>query len=191
VAERGAVVELLGTLAKVLSARGIRWYVFGAQAAMVWGRPRFSADVDVTAVIGDSERDEFVDAMGRHGFQLLVDDAEFISRTRVLPFSYRNGVPLDVVLAGPGFEEEFLNRAIDVDVDGTAIPMISPEDLVITKVLAGRPKDMDDVRGVLRERVQSLDLERIRSILDLLEQALGQSDLRRAFEGEMERLRER
>jgi DNA-directed RNA polymerase subunit F len=69
--------------------------------------------------------------------------------------------------------------------------MISPEDLVITKVLAGRPKDMDDVRGVLRERVQTLDIERIRGILDLLEQALGQSDLRRAFESEWERVRRR
>lgn len=185
-AERGAVAELLRALAKVFSARGIRWYVFGAQAVMVWGRPRFSADVDVTAVIDDPGT--FIDEMRRHGFQLLIDDEEFISRTRVFPFAYRNGVPLDVVAAGPGFEEEFLNRAVEVDVDGASIPMISPEDLIITKVLAGRPKDMEDVRGVLRERAQSLDLERIRGILDLLEQALGQSDLRRAFEGELERL---
>jgi predicted nucleotidyltransferase len=190
VAERGAVSELLRALANVLAARGIRWYVFGAQAVMIWGRPRFSADVDVTAVIDESTRNEFVDAMRQHGFPLLVDDEQFITQTRVLPFVYQNGVPLDVVLAGPGFEEEFLNRAIDVDVEGTLIPVISPEDLVITKVLAGRPKDMDDVRGVLRERMQSLDVERIRRLLDLLEQALGQSDLRRAFESEMERLRE-
>ncbi len=187
-AERGAVAELLRALAAVLAAREIRWYVFGAQAVIVWGRPRFSADVDITALIDDSARDEFVEAMRRSGFQLLFNDEEFISRTRVLPFVYQNGVPLDVVLAGPGFEEAFLNRAIDVDVDGSSIPMISPEDLVITKILAGRAKDIEDVRGVLRERGDSLDLARIREILDLLEQALSQSDLRRTFEAEMGRL---
>jgi Nucleotidyl transferase of unknown function (DUF2204) len=188
VAERGAVAELLRALAGILGARGIPWYVFGAQAVMVWGRPRFSADVDITAVIDDATRDEFVDAMRRHGFQLLFDDDDFISRTRVLPFVFENGVPLDVVLAGPGFEQDFLDRAIHVDVDGASIPMISPEDLVITKVLAGRPKDIDDVRGVLREQARSLDIERIRYILDLLEQALGQSDLLRTFESELERV---
>ena len=187
-AERGAVAELLRALAPVLIARGIRWYVFGAQAVMVWGRPRFSADVDITAVIDESTRDEFLDAMRLSGFQLLFDDDEFIARTRVLPFVYQNGVPLDVVIAGPGFEEEFLDRAVAVDVDGTSIPIISPEDLVITKVLAGRPKDIDDVRGVLREQGRSLDIGRIRGVLDLLEQALSQSDLRRTFESELQRV---
>jgi hypothetical protein len=188
VSERGAVVDLLRALAAVMSECRIRWYVFGAQAVMIWGRPRFSADVDVTAMIDSSARDEFIDAMQRNGFRLRIRDEEFVTRTRVLPFVYRSGMPLDVVLAGPGLEEEFMNRSIDVDVAGTLIPMISPEDLVITKVLAGRPKDIEDVRGVLRERRQTLDIERIRSILDLLEQALGQSDLRRTFEGELQRL---
>ena len=61
-------------------------------------------------------------------------------------------VPLDVVLSGPGLDDEFLARAIEVDFDGTPVPVISPEDLIITKVLAGRPKDLEDIRGVLRER---------------------------------------
>src|SRR5687767_5397900 len=86
VSERGAVAELLHALALVLDARGIRWYVFGAQAVMIWGRPRFSADVDVTAAIDPAGRDPFVDAMQRQGFQLRIEDEEFITRTRVLPF---------------------------------------------------------------------------------------------------------
>jgi len=66
--------------------------------------------------------------------------------------------------------------------------VISPEDLIVTKVLAGRPKDIEDVRGVLQERLDSLDLERVRSLLRLLEQALTQSDLLSTLEREIERL---
>ena len=55
--------------------------------------------------------------------------------------------------------------------------MISPEDLVIAQVLAGRPKDIEDVRGVLRARGLDLDAGRIERVLGLLEGALGQSDL--------------
>jgi len=75
-----------------------------------------------------------------------------------------------------------------VDIAGTVIPVISPEDLIVTKVLAGRPKDIEDVRGVLQERLDSLDLERVRSLLRLLEQALTQSDLLSTLEREIERL---
>ena len=35
-----------------------------------------------------------------------------------------------------------------VNVGGVVLPLIDPEDLVIAKVLAGRPKDIEDVRGL-------------------------------------------
>ena len=62
------------------------------------------------------------------------------------------------------------------------MPVISPEDLVVTKVLAGRPKDLEDVRGILRQTGARLESERIRSLLGSLEAALDRSDLRSLFE---------
>jgi len=167
-----------------------RWYLFGAQAATLWGRPRLTADVDITVEIRPDRMGEFLEAMKQQGFTLRFDDSEFVRLTRVFPFLHqRTGVPLDVVLAGPGLEEEFLDRAVEVDIEGATVPVISPEDLVVTKVLAGRPKDIEDVRGVLRERAGSLDLMRIRETLRLLEEALAQSDLLPVFESELEKLR--
>lgn len=170
-------------MAAVMAEQGLRWYLFGAQAAIVWGSPRFSADVDITAAIAPGVIDSFFEAMRRNGFELVFTDSDFLARTRVLPFIHRSThMPLDVVLAGPGLEDDFLRRAIGVDVQGTRVPVISPEDLIITKVLAGRPKDIEDIRGVTHERRASLDVERIRQILGILEQALGQSDLLPVFE---------
>jgi len=171
---------------------GLQWYVFGAQAAIIWGSSRLSADVDVTAAIEPETLAHYTDAMSSHGFEPVIDDSEFVARTRVLPFVHRtSGMPLDVVLAGPGLEEEFLRRAIPVDVDGTLVPVISPEDLIVTKILAGRPKDIEDIRSVIHQRASSLDEARIREVLSLLEEALGQSDLLPVFEKEwVERMRD-
>jgi predicted nucleotidyltransferase len=72
-----------------------------------------------------------------------------------------------------------------VDIGGTRVPFISPEDLITTKILAGREKDIEDVRGVLSERGDTLDMHRIRETLALVEQALGQSDLLPVFEREL------
>ena len=171
-----------------MKAGGLRWFLFGAQAAIVWGSPRLSADVDVTAAVG--EVDAYIDVMRRHGFDLGSDDRDSITRYRVIPFVHRaSRILLDVVLAGPGLEDEFLRRAVAVDIDGTVVPVISPEDLIVTKILAGRPKDLEDVRGVVAERRSSLDLSRIRAVLHLLEQALTRSDLLPLFEKEWARRR--
>ena len=183
------VVDLLADLDAVMRHRDIRWYVFGAQAAIVWGRPRFSADIDVTARIQPASLGPFLESMASQGFELRIRDQEFIERTRVLPFLHHgSGLPLDIVLSGPGIEEDFLVRSISVDLGGLQIPLISPEDLIVTKVLAGRPKDLEDVRGVLRARGATLDMVQIRATLHLLEQALSQSDLLPAFESELNRL---
>jgi hypothetical protein len=141
-----------------------------------------SADVDITAAVTGPAA--FVEAMQEAGFDLRVDDWQgFLARTRVLPFLYRTSeLPLDVVLAGPGLEEEFLDRAIHVDFSGMIIPVITPEDLLVTKILAGRPKDLEDVATILAERHARLDLERVRSLLGMLEQALSRADLVSEFE---------
>lgn len=52
----------------------------------------------------------------------------------------------------------------------------APEDLLICKLLAGRPQDLQDVEAVLAAQPH-LDLERVRSVLGLIETALGRSDL--------------
>jgi hypothetical protein len=64
------------------------------------------------------------------------------------------------------------------------VPVITPEDLIATKILAGRPKDIEDIRGVIHQRRASLDIERIRTLLHFLESALSQSDLSPVFEKE-------
>lgn len=184
-----APADLIAALAEALRAVGARWYLFGAQAALIWGRPRLTADVDVTVRLEPEDPGALVRAFAAHGFRLRVDQRDdFVRRTRVLPFVFEpDGLPVDVVLAGPGLEELFLSRAIPVQVGNVTVPVISPEDLIVTKILAGRSKDLEDVRGILLERLPQLDLTSIRSTLALVEAALGQSDLQPAFEAELTR----
>ena len=182
-----AALELLTALKDVLARWG-RWYVFGAQAVIAYGVPRLSADVDVTLQLVPEEPERFAREMEAAGFALRVDDPDFVRRTRVMPFVHlATAMPLDVVLAGSGLEDEFLDRARAVDIGGTTVPLIDPEDLIIAKVLAGRPKDIEDAHGLWRLRGRDLDTGRIRRTLGLLEQALGQSDLLSAFEAILRR----
>jgi hypothetical protein len=62
------------------------------------------------------------------------------------------------------------------------VPLIELGDLIVAKVLAGRPKDLDDVSALWRLHGQNLDANRIRQTLRLLEEALAQNDLVPSFE---------
>lgn len=177
-----AALELLAALSNVLARWG-RWYVFGAQAVIAYGAPRLSADVDVTLRLVPDEPERFVRDMEAAGFALRAPDPDFVRRTRVMPFVHlTTAMPLDIVLAGSGLEDAFLDRARATDIGGTTVPVIDPEDLVIAKILAGRPKDVEDARNLWRLRGHEFNADRIRATLRQLEEALSQSDFLRCLD---------
>jgi predicted nucleotidyltransferase len=180
---RSPVADLLADLARAFDALGVAWYLFGAQAAIVYGVARMTADVDVTvqAPAGMSTAD-WLKVIEHHGFEARFADPAFVAATRVLPLVHRaTQLPVDVVVAGPGLEDEFMTRAVRREVDGVVVPVVDVSDLVILKVLAARPKDEEDVTMLVRIHADSLDDARIRNVLGALQDALGQSDLLPAF----------
>ena len=165
------------------AAIGVSWYLFGAQAALLYGSARLTADVDVTVLLGDVSTEALVAALAGEGFELRISDPAFVAATRVIPVVHRaTGFPTDVVLGGPGLEELFLSRASRRSVGGTRIPVVSAEDLIVMKILAGRDKDKEDVRAVVRAGQATLKLDTIRTTIAMLEEALGQSDLMPLFD---------
>ena len=78
-----------------------------------------------------------------------------------------------------------------MDLAGLSVPVLAPPELVVTKILAGRPKDLDDVQGVLRAQGKAFDLARARDLLRTLEQALDRSDLVPTLEAQVDAVRRR
>jgi hypothetical protein len=176
-------VALLADFQRACAELNLGWYLFGAQAALLYGSPRLTADADLTVQLGQAPTETFVAVLARHGFELRVTDAAFVRTTRVLPILHsESGFPADVVLGGPGLEEAFLARAVTRDVHGVQVPVAAAEDLVVMKVLAGRRKDEDDVVAVLSAQRGKLDLDLIRRTLRDLTEALAQDDLLPTFE---------
>jgi hypothetical protein len=151
--------------------------LFGAQAIAIYGVQRTTADLDITIALGDRSLAELVKPLARAGFSARFADPDFAAATRVFPIVHdATGWPIDLVLAGPGLEELFLDSAQIHVIERRRIPVIAPEHLVVTKLLAQRPKDLEDIRGLLR--VATIDHREVERLLAALEDALGQRDLR-------------
>jgi hypothetical protein len=176
-------VDVLASVARAFESTGLGWYVFGAQAAIIHGAARLTADVDVTVQLGGTQPEILVDALLAAGFALRVPDPNFIATTRVLPIVHAaTQIPVDVVLGGPGLEELFLARAVVLDVGGVRVPVARAEDVIVMKLLAARAKDIDDVIAILAAHPQDLDLKLVRETVREVEAALDQNDLTPALD---------
>lgn len=178
----GAHEAALVAFADLAKQLGLRWYVFGAQAVNVHGVPRATADLDVTVDLAGLRTSEVVAALTKAGFTPRFSDDAFITATHVIPVVHRgSSMPIDVVLAGPGLEQVFLDEVHLATIARRKIPFLSVENLIVTKLLAARPKDLEDVRELLARKGRAIDHARIDALLGQLEAALDQSDLRALF----------
>ena len=106
------VVDVLRDLERALSKVGLRWYLFGAQAAIFHGVTSATADLDITVDLGEQTPSALVDVVKAYGFLLRVE-------SRVLPVVHRGtSLHVDLVLAGPGLEELFFDRVESIEVEG-------------------------------------------------------------------------
>jgi hypothetical protein len=158
--------------------------VFGGQAVVAYGRPRMTADVDVAVDAGGQTNLDLVRVLRDDGFGTRFElDGNFLSNARLLPMVHvATAMPVDVVVVQPGLQQEFLARSRPIDVGGVRVPMISPEDLIASKILAARRRDLEDVRGVLLERWETLDFEQLNSVVARLDIVLEDQKLRRRLD---------
>jgi predicted nucleotidyltransferase len=172
-----ALGDTLRALANVLDGRGLRWFVFGAQAVSARAAPRATQDVDVTVEVPSTELDALVAALEKAGLDHRYPDIadRLLATGAVLPLVHTSGMEVDLVVAGSGLESLALGRADRIAVDGVEVPVAHPTDLVVMKVLSARGKDLEDLRGLLH--ATDVDIAEARDLLTQLEDALGRSDL--------------
>lgn len=174
------VQELIERLAQQLQSRGLAYMLIGGQAVLLYGEPRLTKDIDVTLGAGTEKLPVVLELAYTLGLKVLVDSPEsFVKQTMVLPcLEARSGIRIDFILSNTPYEQQALKRARPVKLGGTEIYFTTPEDLIIHKIIAGRPRDLEDVKHILLKN-RDLDHAYIRDWLGRFTTELGQSYLTR------------
>ena len=143
--------ELLCRTAQALNGAGIPYMIIGGQAVLVHGTPRMTQDVDVTLGIAPDQIELVLGVAAKAGWQILPQDpAQFVASTFVLPVQdMATSIRIDLLFSYTPFEREAIARAVPINVDGVPVHFVTAEDLVIHKIFAGRPRDLEDARSVM------------------------------------------
>ncbi len=156
------IYEAAWEMHQYLTRKRIPYVVIGGIAVQKWGRPRLTKDVDLTIAVPIEETEKFIDHIEKKFKSRVPNLKEFARQTRVVLIFASNGREVDVSLALPGYEDLLMERAQSFKLAPRKIVRVcSPEDLIIHKVVAGRPQDLSDVQGVIFRQATSLDLDYI------------------------------
>jgi hypothetical protein len=168
------VYQALKEIGRFLDELGQPYAVIGGIAAGCRGQPRTTNDVDLTMWVELGKEQEVIASVLKKFPALIDNPAEFAMVNRILVIQATNGVVIDLALASYPFEEAMLRRATRVKLaKGLTVPVLTAEDVVVTKSLAGRDIDWFDIQGVFDRLGPKLDypaiLERLREISELID----------------------
>ncbi len=143
--------NLLSRLGQLLSGNKIPYMVIGGQAVLLYGTPRLTQDIDITLGVSTERLSEIAGICKSAGLKILPENYRaFVSKTFVLPASDRtSGIRVDFIFSFTTYEQQAIKRSRKVKIKKRFVKFASAEDVIIHKIFAGRPRDLEDVRHII------------------------------------------
>jgi len=148
---------------RFLDACGIRYVIVGGFAAGIRGEPRATTDVDIITFMPTLDMDRFIRFARQHRIRL--------SAGKIRRHAYRDaffrlkvaGTQVDFIVGASGFEFDVLTRGVREKIYGVKIPIASPEDMILMKLVSGRVLDWNDAKAIQLRYENKLDKAYIES----------------------------
>ncbi len=170
---------ILARLGRELDAADLPYMVIGGQAVLLYGEPRLTDDIDITLGATLDRLPDVLKLTSSIGLEPLVDPEEFTRQTMVLPCrDAATDLRVDLIFSFSPYERQALERARPIKMGDTQVRFASLEDVIVHKIIAGRPRDLEDVKGMLVKN-PAADLTYIRTWLEDFSASLGEPFLER------------
>jgi hypothetical protein len=160
--------------------------IMGGIAVRAHGLPRPTFDVDFVLAVPRERLADLFAAIEAAGYSVpdhyrggRVDSVGGMPLFKVRLFLEGRGIDADVFLMENDFQREVMSRRILDEVEGKPVQLITAEDLILFKLLAGRPRDLLDVKDVffMQGQLEESYMRRWAGplgVTDQLEQALAE-----------------
>ena len=130
---------------KCLNAHDVRYLVVGGTAAIIYGVPRATLDVDLFVERTLTNAARLLDALKDADFGTAhLTTPEAVVENQVTIFDDYFELDAITELAGVGFAEAWQRREV-MQIQDVPVPFIALADLIAAKAAAGREKDLADL----------------------------------------------
>ncbi|HXH37981.1 MAG TPA: nucleotidyl transferase AbiEii/AbiGii toxin family protein [Thermoanaerobaculia bacterium] len=165
--------------------------IIGGIAVIAAGVPRETIDIDGTVLGRTTRVEDAIEVFERHAIQPRIPDAlKFARERQVLLLRHDpSGVTVDISFAWLPFEEQALGRALEMTLEGVAVRVAMPEDLIVYKAAAWRDRDRSDIERLLALHWGQIDLQRVRRLVGEIANALDDAQRLKRFEEIIDKVR--
>jgi len=172
-------VQFIADLGRGIAERGFPYMLIGGQAVLLHGRPRLTEGIDIAVGLGPADHSGVLELCDHLGLTPLPEDiANFVKETYVLPARHEDtGMRVDFIFSTTPYEKHAIERSQQVAVGGVAISFATAEDLIIHKLFAGRPRDLEDATGVVQRKGRDLDWPYLEHWVDQFASVPGREEL--------------
>ncbi len=174
--------ELISKIASTLNSHHIPYMIIGGHAVLLYGEPRFTRDIDITLGLNVDSLEKILEIVDELSLTPLPEDVKsFVSQTMVLPVLDKDsGIRIDFIFSFTPYEQSAIQRARKISLMQTEVSFASPEDVIIHKIFAGRPRDLEDVRSIILKN-PNIDIEYIECWLKEFDLSLDNKDFLKMF----------
>lgn len=168
----------LQALQNLLSEFNNQGVIIGGIAASLLGAPRYTVDLDAVFLLSTADIPRLLQVAAKLGIEPRIADVEtFAQKSRVLLLRHvASGTGIDLSLGVLPFEIEMVERSQVFEIGPLKLRLPTPEDLIILKAVAHRPKDLEDIRSIAISH-PDLDRTRIRFWVEQFGEVLDLPDL--------------
>lgn len=161
-----AISEAFARAVEALTAPEVSYALVGGLAVSFYGIPRSTRDIDAIVSAPRIRWARLFERLAEMGFSVdLAGAIRQLSEDHVVTLRYGD-VPLDLMDAVLPLFRRIAEGAVEATVEGRRVRVAAAEDLIALKLLAGRERDVADVRGILAVSGDRLDLDRARRELE-------------------------
>jgi hypothetical protein len=174
-----AAADLLSYLAEC----GLPHCLIGGMVVSRWGEPRATRDVDATVLVDFGDEQKVLATLLRRYPSRVPDPEQFAVRARIALLVLPGGYNADVSLAALPFEREAIERATPWQLaPDLTLSTCGAEHLIVYKLVAARPGDIQDVISIVQRQGRRLDVDLIRRWGREFAELKEDPDLLRPFE---------
>lgn len=133
-------------LFKSLNRHEVRYLIIGGMAAITYGVPRVTKDIDLFIEASESNCQHLLHALEEVGMgTALLTTPAAILKNEITIFDDYWRIDVLTLLRSITFEKAFANRTV-YNRDSVELPFISISDLIQEKYRIGRPGDLEDAQ---------------------------------------------
>lgn len=151
--------HLLVKISKILKKLDIPYFVTGGMAVLVWGRPRFTADIDIIIGLKTTKVNDLEEALSKLGKAVYIDkDSIQRALSNYGEFNFidsQTGLKVDFfIMKNTQWDSSCLKRVISKKILGKNVNFISAEDLILSKLLWYKKswslRHIEDIESVIK-----------------------------------------